>query len=183
MVSNYTRIPQSEIEHRITRLRSYLRKQNVDGAILLSTPELYYYSGVGYDGAVYIPTEGDPVHLVKRNLELAQSFSQIPTISIFGRKSKLFKTLNINSSAILALKMDVLSFSFVQFLQSKAQNIQFTNCSSILRQLRSIKSEYEINQIKCAALQVDKSFEYCSEIATPEMTEIELAIRLESWLL
>ncbi len=183
MVSNYTRIPLSEIEHRITRLRSYLKKQNVDGAILLSTPELYYYSGVGYDGAVYIPIEGDPVHLVKRNLELAQSFSQIPTISIFGRKSKLFETLNIKPSATLAIEMDVLSFSFVQFLQSKAQNIQFTNCSSILRQLRSIKSEYEINQIKCAAMLVDKSFEYCSEIAIPEMTEIELAIRLESWLL
>ena len=179
----YTRIPSSEIETRITRLKSYLEKESIDGAILLSTPELYYYSGVGYDGAVYIPVEGEPVHLVKRNLELAESFSQLPSITSFGKKSKLFETLNIKPSAKIALELDVLSYAFVNFLQSKAKNVQLTNSSSILRQLRSIKSEYEISQIKDAATVVDASFEYCTEIAAPEMTEIELASRLESWML
>jgi Xaa-Pro dipeptidase len=183
MDDSYTRIPLSEIESRITRLKSYLEKENIDGAILLSTPELYYYSGVGYDGAVYIPVEGESVHLIKRNFTLAKSFSQLPIIKLFGRKSKLFETLNIKPSTKIALEMDVLSYSFVNFLQSKAKNIQLTNCSSILRQLRSIKSEYEVNQIKDAATLVDHSFEYCTEIAAPEMTEIELAVRLESWLL
>jgi len=179
----YTGIPSSEIESRIKHLKSYLKKENIDGAILLSTPELYYYSGVGYDGAVYIPVEGDPIHLVKRNLELAKSFSRLPTVTSFGRKSRLFKTLNVKPLAKIALELDILSYSFVQFLQSKAQNVQLINCSSTLRQFRSIKSDYEINQIKDAAKLVDNSFEYCLEIATQEMTEIELAVRLERWLL
>ncbi|MFX0122050.1 MAG: M24 family metallopeptidase [Candidatus Hodarchaeota archaeon] len=183
MVNSYSKIPLSEIESRITKLRSHLEKENIDGVILLSTPELYYYSGVGYDGAVYIPIEGSPVHLVKRNLELAQSFSQIATVMTFGRKSKLFETLKIKPSATIAIEKDVLTFSFVQFLQSKAKNVQLVNCSPILRYIRSIKSEYEINHIKVAAILVDESFEYCTEIATPEMTEIELAVRLEGWLL
>ncbi|UCG02337.1 MAG: aminopeptidase P family protein [Candidatus Heimdallarchaeota archaeon] len=183
MDNSYTRIPLSEIEARISRLKSYLKKENIDGAILLSTPELYYYSGVGYDGAVYIPAMGDPVHLVKRNLELAKSFSQIPTVKMFGRKSKVFETLCIKQSAIIAIEMDTLSYSFVQFLQSKAKNVRLDNCSSILRRLRSVKSDYEINQIKSAASLVDRSFEHCTEIATPEMTEIELAVQLERWLL
>jgi len=179
----YTGIPSSEIESRIKHLKSYLKKENIDGAILLSTPELYYYSGVGYDGAVYIPVEGDPIHLVKRNLKLAKSFSRLPTVTSFGRKSRLFKTLNIKPFTKIALELDILSFSFVNFLQSKTRNVQLTNCSSILRQFRSIKSDYEINRIKNAAKLVVNSFEYCLEIATPEMTEIELAVRLESWLL
>ncbi|MFX1505240.1 MAG: M24 family metallopeptidase [Promethearchaeota archaeon] len=179
----YTRIPSSEIESRITRFKSYLVKEDINGAILFSTPELYYYSGVGYDGAVYIPVEGEPVHLVKRNLELAESFSQLPTNMSFGRKSQLFETLKKKTSTMIALELDVLSYSFVKFLQSKAKNVQLTNCSSILRQLRSIKSEYEISQIKDAATLVDTSFKYCTEIAAPEMTEIELAARLERWML
>ena len=183
MDNSYTRIPSSEIESRIKQFKSYLKQQNLDGAIILSTPELYYYSGVGYDGAVYIPVEGNPIHLVKRNLELAKAFSQLPTITPFGRKSQIFETLNIKTSTKIAIEMDVLSYSFVKFLQSKAKNIELTNCSSILRYFRSIKSDYEINLIKVAAELVDKSFEHCIEIATPEMTEIELAVRLESWLL
>ncbi len=184
MFNQFSKIPLSEIENRITNLKSQMKKDNIDGAILLSTPELYYYSGVGYDGAVFIPTEGNsPVHLVKRNLEMAQSFSQIPIVKNFGRKSKLFETLNIKPASKIAIEKDVLSYSFVQFLQSKAKNIQLVNYSSIFRQLRSIKSKYEINQIETAAMLVDQSLEYCTEIATPEMTEIELAIRLERWLL
>ncbi len=184
MSESYSKIPQSEIESRITKLRHQLKKDNIDGAILLSTPELYYYSGVGYDGAVYIPTEGgEPVHLVKRNALLAQTFSQIPKIQQFGKKSKLFETLDIKQPAIIAIEKDVLSYSFVQFLQSKAKKIQLVNCSSLFRQLRSIKSKYEINQIERAAKLVDLSYDYCTEIATPEMTEIELALRLENWLL
>ncbi|MFW9904938.1 MAG: M24 family metallopeptidase [Candidatus Thorarchaeota archaeon] len=179
----YTRIPSSEIESRITRLKSYLEKEDIDGTILLSTPELYYYSGLGYDGAVYIPVEGEPVHLIKRNIELAKSFSRLPRINSFGRKSKLFDTLGIKPSAKIALELDILSYSFVKFLESKAKNVQLTNCSPVLRQLRSIKSEYEISHIKDAATLVDASFEYCTETATPEMTEIELAARLERWML
>lgn len=184
MSKNYSKIPRSEIDSRISRLRYRLRKSNIDGVILFSTPELYYYSGVGYDGAIYISTDGkEPVHLVKRNLPLAQSYSQIAMIQPFGRKSELFQTLNINRAEIIAIEQDVLSYSFVQFLQSKTKKIQLIDGSSILRKLRSIKSKYEINQIESAALLVDQSFEHCTEIVTPEMTEIELTSRLESWLL
>ena len=184
MFNQFSKIPSSEINSRIIKLKSQMEKDNVDGAILLSTPELFYYSGVGYDGAVYIPTEGESaIHLVKRNLKMAQSFSQVPIIQEYGRKSKLFETLNINPASKIAIEKDVLPYSYVQFLQSKAKNIELVNYSSIFRNLRSIKSKYEINLIEQAAAIVDQSFEYCTEIATPDMTEIELAIRLERWLL
>ncbi|MFX0015172.1 MAG: M24 family metallopeptidase [Promethearchaeota archaeon] len=183
MSNYYPTIPLSEIKSRTMRLQHNLAEDNVDGAILLSTPELYYYSGVGYDGAVYIPKEGDPIHLVKRNIMLAQSVSKLPEIQPFGRKSKIFKTLGIKQPGSIAIEKDILPYSFVEFLQSKAKTIQLLNYSPILRKIRSIKSKYEITQIKRAAGLVDQSFEYLTEIATPEMTEIELASQLESWML
>ncbi|MHA2075365.1 MAG: aminopeptidase P family N-terminal domain-containing protein, partial [Candidatus Hodarchaeales archaeon] len=81
---NYNLIPRSEIEARIAHLRENLKKQNFDGALIFSTTELYYYSGYGADGAIYIPTEGEPVHLIKRNSHLTQQFSQIKSIKMFG---------------------------------------------------------------------------------------------------
>lgn len=183
MFNYYSEIPQSEINSRISKLKSQLNKQNFEGAILFSTPELYYYSGMGADGAIYVSTDGDPVHLIKRNLPLAQSFSQIPIQRNFGRKSKLFDTLEIKSPARIAIEKDILSSSFVDFLQLKSKNIQLVDGSSIFRDLRSKKSKYEINQINKASQLVDQSMEYCTEIATPEMTEIGLASLLEAWLL
>ncbi|UCE13454.1 MAG: aminopeptidase P family protein, partial [Candidatus Heimdallarchaeota archaeon] len=144
---------------------------------------LYYYSGMGADGAIYVPIEEEPIHLIKRNLPLAQSFSQIQTLKNFGRKSKLFDTLELKSPARIAIEKDILSSSFVDFLQSKAKDIQLVDGTSIFRYIRSKKSNYEIDLINKAATLVDQSMEYCTEITTPEMTEIELASLLEAWLL
>jgi Xaa-Pro aminopeptidase len=180
---NYNSIPKSEIEARIAHLRENLKKQNFDGALIFSITELYYYSGFGADGTIYIPTEGEPVHLIKRNSHLGQQYSRIENIKLFGRRSKLFKTLEIPVNSKLALENDILSHSFIEFLKNTANGIKLVDGSQIFRPIRSIKSKYEIDQIKKAASLVDESFEYCTQIANPNMTEIELASLLDSWLL
>ncbi|MFX0184837.1 MAG: M24 family metallopeptidase [Candidatus Hodarchaeota archaeon] len=179
----YAKTRQSEIESRIKRLRNRLQQEELDGALVLSIPELYYYSGVGSDGAVYIPIEGDPIHLVKRNLPLVKINSLLANIQNFGRQSKLFDTLDIKIPSRIMIEKDVLSASFVNFLLQNSKDIELIDGSSIFRQIRSIKSAFEVELIEQAANLVDQSFGYCIEIANPEMTEIELAAQLDSWLL
>lgn len=179
----YAKTRQSEIESRIKRLRNRLKQEEIDGALVLSIPELYYYSGVGSDGAIYIPIEGDPIHLIKRNLPLAKNYSLIANVQIFGRQSKLFDTLEIITPSRIMIEKDVLSATFVNFLHLQAKNVELIDGTPIFRQIRSIKSAYEIELIEQAAKLVDQSFDYCVEIARPGMTEIELASQLESWLL
>ncbi|MHA1969943.1 MAG: M24 family metallopeptidase [Candidatus Hodarchaeales archaeon] len=130
-----------------------------------------------------MPTEGEPVHLIKRNNHLTQQYSRIENIKLFGRRSKLFKTLEIPVNSKLVLENDILSHSFIEFLKNTASGIKLVDGSQIFRSIRSIKSKFEINQIKKAASLVDESFEYCTQIANPNMTEIELASLLDSWLL
>lgn len=173
----------SEIESRIGSLRRRLNEQGIDGALLFSATELYYYSGIGLEGAVYVPADGTPIHLVKRNVALARLHSAIPTVRDFGRQSKFFETLGIKSETRIAIEADLLPFSFVSFLQSKAGGTQLVDGSLIFRQQRSVKSESEIELIEKAASIVDRSFDYCTRIAEPNMTEVELASRLDCWLL
>jgi Xaa-Pro dipeptidase len=179
----YYTIPKSEINSRILKLKDILKKKEFEAALLLSIPELYYYSGFGGDGAIYIPVDGNPVHLVRRNLHLAQNYSQIPDIQLYGKRSKIFDTLKVPSRFRVAIEKNILPYSSVKFLESVAKNIELVNGSLIFRSIRSVKSKFEINQIERAASLVDKSFEYCTEIADSQMTEIELATKLDSWLL
>jgi len=160
-----------------------LNEQGIDGALLLSATELYYYSGIGLEGAVYIPVDGAPVHLVKRNVALARLHSAIPIVQSFGKQSKLFETLGIKSETRIAVEADLLPFSLVSFLQSKAGRTQLVDGSFIFRHQRSVKSESEIELIEKAANIVDRSFDFCTGIAKPNMTEVELASQLDCWLL
>lgn len=180
---NYSLIPKSEIGTRISNLKVLLQENDCEAALVLSIPELYYYSGLGTDGAIYIPVEGDPVHLVKRNKPFAQEYSQLSEVKLFGRRSEIFETLEVPPKVRIAIEKEILTSSNVDYLESLTNNIELVNGSPIFRNNRSIKSKFETDQIEQAATLVDKSFEYCTEIANSQMTEIELASRLETWLL
>jgi len=182
MDNTYSSVSEKEIKPRIARLRSVMSKTDIDGFLLLSTVENYYYSGIGLEGGVYIPIEEEPIHLVKRNIDLAHDYSAISNIKDFGRLSQIFTTLKINDGSKIALELDIIPFSYAKYLES-TKKVLITNGGDVLRNLRAIKSKYEISQISQAASLVDSSFEYCKEIASPEMREIDLAAKLDHWLL
>ncbi len=183
MDSSYSIVPKSEIEHRLARVKEVLSTLDLSGLLLFSNVEMFYYSGIGLEGAVYIPQDGEPIHLVKRNKKLAKEYSSIPNIIHLDRLSQIYSILNISTEAKLGVELDFLPFSYVKYLESLKEGIILENFSSRLRLLRALKSQFEISQIEKAANVVDRSFEHCAEIAAPEMTEIELAAKLDKWLL
>ncbi len=183
MESSYSITPKSEYKHRHSQLRKLLSLLDLSGILLLSNVELFYYTGVGLDGALYFPQEGEPVHLVKRNKKLAEESSSISNVIDFGRISQIFKSLNIDKDNTIGGELEFLPYTFVQYLNSLKKGNPLVNATSDLREIRAIKSKYEISQIEIAAKLVDQSFEHCVEIASPDMTEIELAAKLDNWLL
>ncbi|MFX0107204.1 MAG: aminopeptidase P family N-terminal domain-containing protein, partial [Candidatus Hodarchaeota archaeon] len=178
----YSRVPDSEVRDRLDRLRVELNSAGLDGALLFSIQELYYYSGIGIPGVIFVPTIGEEIRLAERNVDLVKEYSTLDSVRPLGRQSKLFETLKIPQNSRIAMEGDILPLSFASFLQSKAQNIELVDGSSIFRSIRSRKSRYEIDLISEAANLVDRSFDHCREIVTPEMTEIELSSELDKWM-
>ncbi|MFW9943484.1 MAG: M24 family metallopeptidase [Candidatus Sifarchaeia archaeon] len=182
MSKTYAAVPKSETRSRATKLQSLLRSEGLDGALLMSVAELYYYSGIGSPGAVYVPADGEPVRLSERNLNLVKTHSPLNDIRPLGRLSMLFETLDADSASQVAIEGDVMPYSLVTFLQSIAKDTRLVDGSNLFRQIRSVKSDYEIDLMQKAATLVDQSFDYCTETVDPEMTEIDLALRLDSWM-
>ena len=144
-------IPSSEVLSRVQNLRKKLNDANLGGALLLFSQECYYYSRLGIEGAVFVPVEGEPVHLIKRNLAFGCAHSAIARVQEFGRQSKSFETLGIKSGTKLAIEADLLPFSFVKYLQSKADDIELVDGSQLFRQLRAVKSDFEIGSHRASS--------------------------------
>lgn len=86
---------------------------------------------------------------------------------------------NISLPKKLMLEIDVLSFSTVTRLQTALEMPELINISGKMRRIRSVKSEYEINQIReCAKIHA-RVYEQIPHIYRNEMTDIELQIELE----
>ncbi|MBW2077465.1 MAG: aminopeptidase P family N-terminal domain-containing protein, partial [Deltaproteobacteria bacterium] len=64
--------PLKEIERRISRLREAMETQGMDALLVVQKMDLYYLSGTTQDSILFIPLEGRPILMVRRELERAE---------------------------------------------------------------------------------------------------------------
>ncbi len=171
--------PREEIEKRIQRLQSYLKKEKVDACLILQNVDLFYFSGTIQRSYLFIPSEGEPLLLVQKDVERAKKESPLKTIIPIDRpkaiSSILKKRRGLNR---MGFEGDVLPVNQFRQLEKMLPQSEFVDISKIIKQIRMIKSPYEIDRLRDSAKILDEVFEYAKKILKPGMTEIEAESRL-----
>jgi Xaa-Pro aminopeptidase len=172
-----------EIENRLARVRAGMEKQGIEGLLVIQKMNLYYLSGTTQDGLLFVPQEGEPLLMIKREIERARGES--PTKDVVPLKSNreipsLIQTHRGKVPHILGLELDVLPvrdyFKFQEFFPGT----QFMDASSILRETRKVKSLFEIDLMRKAGEIGTKVYQEAKEILKEGMTEIEFGGLLEA---
>lgn len=169
----------SDLRNRQERLQTEMQKQNIDACILSTSVNLFYMVGHIYNGYYYLPAEGNPIHFFKRTVD----FDLDNTIAI--RKPELIteelNKLGLSLPKRVLLETDVLSFTdcsrLISSLKLSLENV--FNGSSLLRNLRSVKSEYEIEQIRYCASKHIEVYKEIPSIFKKGMTDLELQYEIE----
>ncbi|MFH1490401.1 MAG: aminopeptidase P family N-terminal domain-containing protein, partial [Pseudomonadota bacterium] len=68
----YQYTPKVEIEERIDRFRAGMRESGIEAALIIQKMDGYYFSGTTQDSLLFIPLDGSPLLLVKREIERAR---------------------------------------------------------------------------------------------------------------
>ena len=175
--------PKTEIRHRIEQLQSLLLSNGIDGAIIVQNSDLFYFSGTIQQSQLYIPADGDPLLMVRKSLERARSESAIQNIVSFNsprQVPELLKTMGMTAPKTLGLELDVIPAQTYLNFQSLFDQTRMIDISHFIRQIRAIKSTYEIQMLREAALKSDQVAGYVKGIIQEGMTEIELAGQIEA---
>ncbi len=77
------------------------------------------------------------------------------------------------------MELDVVPVALFNRFQKVFEQCSFIDASSQIRTVRAVKSPYEIEIMKDAALQVDRVFQRAKEVVRVGMTDLELAAELE----
>src|SRR3989337_2096024 len=64
--------PLEEIESRLHRVKAGMQQQGIDGLVVVEKMDLYYLSGTTQDGLLFLPSEGNPLLMIKREFERAK---------------------------------------------------------------------------------------------------------------
>jgi Xaa-Pro aminopeptidase len=160
-----------------------MEKKEIEGLLVVEKMNYYYLSGTAQDGLLFVPLEGKPLLMIKRELERAKVESPLKQIVALKSNKEiplLIQTHIDKIPKILGLELDVLPAKDYFKHQEFFPNARFVDASPILRDTRKIKSSFEIDLMRKAGEIGKKVYQQAKKILKKGMTEIEFGGLLEA---
>jgi Xaa-Pro aminopeptidase len=174
----------SEIAGRLVALQSLLTKHEVDAAVIRQNADLYYFTGTVQDAHLVVPASGPPVYLVRRDVQRAEAQSPIrPVIPLKSMKElppAVLEACGGKPPKRLGMELDVLPASTFLFYDEKIfPKEEIVDIGGFIRQVRMVKSSWEIEMMRDAAVISRTVADAVPELLREGMTELELSVELE----
>lgn len=172
---NVDRVPASDIERRIAAFQRWLGDTALDGAFLLQNVDCYYFSATLQRGVLFIPVQGAPLFMVGKSLDRAKAESPLKTLVPLLRHDDLLSHLADYGHTRLSrigLELDVLPAARYLWFKEKFPDADIVDVSPGIRQLRMVKSDYEIRQLRRSAAVMDKGYAEIRSLLREGMTEL-----------
>jgi Xaa-Pro dipeptidase len=170
-------VPKTEIEQRIRRFQAQLAAIDVAGAFILQNADIFYFAGTIQSSVLFVPSQGEPILMVQKNLQRARLESSLNEIVPIINKNQIPQVLSDFKFGPLSragLEMDVLPANLYLWFKKAISRCRWVDVSDSIRKLRMLKSAYEIKQIKKAAAILHIGFSEIKKIIHPGMTELEI---------
>jgi Xaa-Pro dipeptidase len=183
------RVPLEELQARAARLQALMRDAGLDGLMATQNADIYYLAGALQQSQVYLPVEGEPIMMVRKHPGRAQADSAlgrgwgavVPVRSL-RELPDLMEKAGGRKPAKLGFELDTLPVLTFQAYQKALAPLdaQITDACFLFKKARSIKSEYELKQIRHAATISEVIVEAAKRFIHEGITEIELSARIEA---
>lgn len=175
--------PPEEIARRVESLQVSLATRNLDGALISQNADLYYFAATMQTSQLYVPAQGEPLLMTRKNFARATQESPLPRIVQLGGIRDLPELLRNRGYALprrLGLELDVLPAATYLALREALGDPETVDVSPDIRALRSIKSDHEIGLMRGAAELMRRMFAAVPSLLRAGMTELELAGLIEA---
>lgn len=174
-------VPAEELEARMTTFQHALSVAEVDGALITHNTGLYYLAGTIQPVQLYVPTEGEPILLARRNRERValESPFAIQELTSF-RDLPLYMAQAGAIPTTLGLELDVMPVLTYRRYEKALPEVKWKDVGGILRAQRSIKTAWEVEQIRAVRPLADAMLDGVREFLRVGLTEVEFAGMLEA---
>lgn len=160
------------------KLRKKIGASGLDGALFSYAVDVFYFTGTRQNSVLWIPVQGEPVLLVRKSFNRAARESLVRDVRPFPSSRELPGVFGKGIKSI-GLVFDVLPVQHFNFYQNLLPDCAFQDISNINRDLRSVKSEWELQQMRISGQMLAEAFSAIPEFLRPGMRELDLAAEFE----
>lgn len=171
-------VTQSEAMQRVVNIQAQLQAKGVDGALFIFPIDVYYFSGTRQNSTLWIPSNGEPVLMVCKSLSRAKAESSLSDIRPFP-SSKEFPLLFTEDVQKIGFTFDVAPVQQLNYYSKFLPGREFVDISAANREVRSVKSAFEIDQLRLSGTSLSSIFTTVPEYLKAGMRELDLAAEFE----
>ncbi len=172
-----------EFVKRREALSAALQKKGVDIALIMQNVDMYYYCGSIPSGVLLIDANATSILAVRRGFLRARDEARLEKENIvqirgFSDLPRLMEERGMRHKRI-GMEMDVVPADMFFRIKKLFSESEFLDISRDIRWQRSIKSDFEIGEIREAARMLDCTMEDAKEVLRAGKREIEVSAELE----
>lgn len=177
-----SKTPRRELYSRIRTLQSRLESENVDGALIVHNVNLFYFSGTVQQAFLFVPTVGETLLFARKNPDRIRNESSldhvIPVKGIRDLREHM-ADFGYGQCKKLGMELDVLPTNQYFYYKNLLNPDEIVDVWPAIRAVRMIKSEYEIDLLRKAAVLSDYMMKTARHFLREGITEVELAAEIE----
>ena len=159
------------------RVQKAISEAGIDGLLLTTDVNIYYMTGLVFNGYYYLPADDEPVFFVKRPNGL--SGDRIFSIRKPEQISEIFASNGWAMPENILLETDEISYNECVRLQSVFQFRKIGNATSFMRRMRMVKTPWEIGQLRLSADRHAATYSQIPNCYRSGMTDLRLQAEIE----
>ncbi len=175
--------PREEIETRLDRIRRGMIEQGMDAVLLVQKMDYYYFSGTAQDSLLFVPCEGTPLLMVRRELGRARLESPLESIVELTSVRDLPDLIRGHAGwvpKVLGLELDVFPARDYLRYRDLFKGTDLVDSSKLIADIRKIKTPFEIDLMRKAGEMGSRVYRKGREMLREGMTEIAFGGLLEA---
>jgi Xaa-Pro dipeptidase len=177
VASDYT--PKEELLQRVNGLKERMAEAGISFSVIMQNADLFYFSGTIQKGVMVIPLDDDPLLFVERSLERVNAETPLNITPI--KKDKDIGAI-LRQKGILkgkgGMELDVVPVSVFERFKTIVGFEKFVDVTPIIRELRIMKTPFELEQIKGSGRIIARIFEKAKHVVREGMREIDVDAEL-----
>ena len=177
VASDYT--PKEELLRRINSLKEKMAEAGISFSVIMQNADLFYFSGTIQKGVMVIPLDDDPFLFVERSLERVNAETPLAITPI--KRDKDIGAILLQKGILKGkggMELDVVPVSVFERFKTIVDFEKFVDVTPIIRELRIMKSSFELEQIKRSGRIIARIFEKAKHVVREGIREIDIDAEL-----
>jgi Xaa-Pro dipeptidase len=167
----------TEHQTRVARYQEALAQHGLAGALLLNAVDVFYLSGTGQNGALWVPAAGEPILLVRKSFARAKAEAGLADVRPFPPSKELAATLGAGGK--IGVAFEAVPQGTLDFWRKALPGAELVDAGPILREQRQVKSPAELAVLREGARRMCAVFAQIPSFLRAGLRDLDLSAELE----